>query len=448
MVSAPIPGGARAKARCDALGVAPYSDSDTGLFRAYLTPAHAAAQEAIGAWMVGAGMVVRLDQAANLIGRYEGSQADAPVLLFGSHIDSVRDAGRYDGPLGVMLGIEVVARLNEAKRRLPFPIEVIAFGDEEGSRFPASMLTSRAVAGTLEADALEVADRDGVTLLDALAAFPARHAELVSASMARPLDVPAGGEDGSWTLKRVQGDGFLRAARTSGSVLAYVEPHIEQGPVLEAEGLAVGTVTGIAAQLRYQVTVSGTAGHAGTTAMGLRRDALTAAAAMILAVESEALAAGGDVVATVGRMAVGPGAVNVIPGKVEYSIDVRSGDPAARDDAAAQIVDTIADIAERRDVEFNIERVQDLPAAPCDPKLIALMDAAIARCGQRPRRLVSGAGHDTMVMAALAPTAMLFIRCAGGVSHNPAESVTDADCAIALDVLTAFVDLLEHDVLA
>jgi allantoate deiminase len=439
-------GGARAKARCDALGVAPYSDSETGLFRAYLTPAFAHAQEAIGAWMVEAGMTVRLDPAANLVGYYEGTDADAPVLLFGSHIDSVHDAGRYDGPLGVMLGIELVARLNAAGRHLPFAIEVIAFGDEEGSRFPASMLTSRAVAGTLEAEAVAVADRDGVTVLEALT----RHAELVSASMAQSHDPSAGSEDGRWTLKQVQGDAgdYLEAARPAGSVLAYVEPHIEQGPVLEAEGLAVGTVTGIAAQLRYQVTITGTAGHAGTTAMGLRRDALSAAAEMILAVESIAKVAGGDVVATVGRMQVGPGAVNVIPGRVEFSIDVRSGDRQARDEAAEQIVDTIADIAERRGVDFNVEKVQDLPASPCDPKLMALMDAAIARCGQAPKRLVSGAGHDTMVMAALAPTAMLFIRCAGGISHNPAESVTDEDCEIALDVLASFVDLLGESFIA
>ncbi len=444
------PGGARAKARCDALGVAPYSDSEKGLFRAYLMPAHAHTQEAIAAWMIEAGMMVRLDQAANLVGHYEGTDADAPVLLFGSHIDSVRDAGRYDGPLGVMLGIELIARLNEAGRHLPFPIEVIAFGDEEGSRFPASMLTSRAVAGTLDPEALEVADRDGVSVLDALATFPTRHPELVSASMARTPDPSPSSEGRPRTPKQVQGNAanYLLAARTPGSILAYIEPHIEQGPVLEAEGLAVGTVTGIAAQLRYQVSITGTAGHAGTTAMGLRRDALTAAAETILAIETIAKRAGGDVVATVGRMQVGPGAVNVIPGKVDYSIDVRSGDRQARDEAAEEIVDTIADIAERRGVEFAVTKVQDLPPAPCDPKLMALMDAAIARRGQPPRRLVSGAGHDTMVMAALAPTAMLFLRCAGGVSHNPAESVTDEDCEIALDVLAAFVDLVGEDFVA
>lgn len=428
-----VSGGARARARCDALGVPPYSDSEEGLFRAYLTPAHARTQEAIGRWMVEAGMAVRLDQAANLIGRYEGTDPEAPALMFGSHIDSVRDAGRYDGPLGVMLGIEVVARLDEAGRRLAFPIEVIAFGDEEGSRFPASMLTSRAVAGTLELDALNVMDRDGISISEALRSFNPGYDRI----QAGAAILPAPDRLGSST--------FLKASRPPGSILAYVEPHIEQGPVLEAEGLAVGTVTGIAAQLRYQVAITGTAGHAGTTAMRLRRDALTAAAQMILAIEDIGRRAGGDVVATVGRMLVGPGAVNVIPGRADFSIDVRSGDPAARDEAADQILDMIADIADRRDVDFAVTRVQDLPAAPCDPKLMALMDAAIARCGQAPRRLVSGAGHDTMVMAALAPTAMLFIRCAGGVSHNPAESVTDADCEIALDVLAAFVDLLGEE---
>ncbi|HEU0066597.1 MAG TPA: allantoate amidohydrolase [Sphingomonas sp.] len=406
-------GGARAVARCDALGVAPYSDAPDMLFRAWLTPAFAATQQAIAGWMRAAGMAVRIDPATNLVGRYEGLAADAPAMLIGSHIDSVRDAGRYDGPLGVMLGIECVAALNQAGRRLPFAIEVIAFGDEEGSRFPSPMLTSRALAGTLPADALDHIGADGTPLADALAAYGAR-----------PPDLPA-------------------AARDPATIVAYLEAHIEQGPALEADGLAVGTVTGIAAQARYRVTVGGTAGHAGTSAMALRRDALAAAAEMVLGVERIGGAGAADLVATVGAMIVAPGAPNVIPGDVEFTVDVRALDAGVRDAAAAAIVAEAQRIAARRGVQVAAIRVHVLAPSPCDPALVALMDAALATAGQPVRRLVSGAGHDAMAMAALCPTAMLFIRCRGGISHHPAEHVDPADADVALAVMRAFIDHLE-----
>ncbi len=453
MVSALPSGGARAVARCDELGIAPYSDLPDGLYRGYLTPAHRAALDRVGAWMVEAGMQIRIDPAANLIGRYEGLTPDAPALIIGSHIDSVRDGGRYDGPLGIMLGIEAVAALQG--RRLPFAIEVIAFGDEEGSRFPAAMLTSRAVAGTLDAAALDMADAHGISVAEALAEMG--------------LDVAE----------------YLAAARPRGTVLAYLEAHIEQGPLLEAEGLAVGTVTGIAAQLRYEIIVIGTAGHAGTTSMPLRRDALAGAAEMILAVETTAGAAASDLVATVGRIEASPGAANVIPGSVTFTLDVRAGDEAGRDEAAADILEAIRVIAGKeasastlfsrgsgspgsqtmqpvapgpplsrgndsfagngagsRDLDVAITLIHDLPASPCDPALMDLLDAATTAAGQPIRRLVSGAGHDAMVMAALCPTAMLFIRCRGGISHNPAEHVDPADAEIALTVMSGFIDRL------
>ncbi|HXH15181.1 MAG TPA: Zn-dependent hydrolase [Sphingomonas sp.] len=445
------PGGARAVARCDALGVAPHTDLPDSLYRAYLTSAHRAALDRLGAWMVEAGMTVRIDPAANLIGRYEGTTPNAPALLIGSHIDSVRDGGRYDGPLGIMLGIECIAALQG--RRLPFAIEVIAFGDEEGSRFPAAMLTSRAVAGTLEREALDMVDGQGVSVAAAFADMG--------------LDVAQ----------------YRTAARAPGTTLAYLEAHIEQGPLLEAEGLAVGTVTGIAAQLRYQVTVTGTAGHAGTTSMPLRRDALAGAAEMILAVERIARHAASDLVATVGRIEVSPGAANVIPGSVTFTLDVRAGDAARRDEAAANILDAFRDIAGSgsshtspfsreggspglqavpcvapgppllrgngnvargggRNLDVAVDLIHDLPASPCDPALMTLLDAAAAAAGQPVRRLVSGAGHDAMVMAALCPTAMLFVRCRGGISHNPAEHVDAADAEIALQVMAGFINRL------
>ena len=403
-----VSGGARAVARCDALGVAPYSDMAHGLYRGYLTTAYAAAQEALAGWMAQAGMTVRRDAAANLIARYEGTLPGAPALLIGSHLDSVRDGGRYDGPLGIMLGVEAVAALHQNGQRLPFPIEVIAFGDEEGSRFPAAMLTSRAVAGTLALDALDLADADGVSLAQA----------------------------------GVNLSDYLSAARAPGSTLAYLEAHIEQGPVLEAEGLAVGTVTGIAAQLRYQAIVKGMAGHAGTSSMPLRRDALACAAEMILAIEGIARADASDLVATVGRIEAMPGAPNVIAGEVRFTIDIRSGDAARRDRAAEAISYALAGIADRRDLDLAIQRVHDLPASPCNVALMDLMDTAIAAVGHPVRRLVSGAGHDAMVMAALCPTAMLFIRCRHGISHNPAEHVDPADVDVALQVMLGFIDRL------
>jgi allantoate deiminase len=403
-----VTGGARAVARCDALGVAPYSDMEGGLYRAYLTPAYAAAQDRLAAWMEEAGMTVRRDAAANLIGRYEGSDATAPALLIGSHLDSVRDAGRYDGPLGIMLGVEAVAALHQADKHLPFPIEVIAFGDEEGSRFPAAMLTSRAVAGTLSPDALDLRDGDGVALKDA------------------GVDISA----------------YLSAVRAPGTTLGYLEAHIEQGPVLEAKGLAIGTVTGIAAQLRLQAVVTGQANHAGTTTMGLRRDAMTGAAEMMLAIERIARDDASDLVATVGRVEALPGAPNVIPGEVRFTIDVRSGDEARRNRAAQAILVALEGIASTRHLSLSLNQIHDLPASPCDSALMDLMDAAIVDTGHSPFRLVSGAGHDAMVMAALCPTAMLFIRCKDGISHNPAEHVDPADVEIALQAMMGFIENL------
>jgi allantoate deiminase len=396
----------RAVERCRALGVAPFSDMEGGLYRAWLTPAYRAAREQVSAWMVEAGMTPRFDAAGNVVGRYEGS-ADLPPLVIGSHLDSVRDGGFYDGPLGVMLGIEAVAALGG--RRMPFPIEVIAFGDEEGSRFPAAMLTSRAVAGVLGA-VPDMADGDGVSLREALAAYG------------------------------LTPDG-LAGARHPGA-LAYFEAHIEQGPVLEADGLALGVVTGIAAQLRYGVVVRGLAGHAGTSSMPLRRDALAGAAQMVLAVETIARADASDLVATVGRIEALPGAANVIAGEVRFTIDVRSGDAARRDRAAAEILAQIGAIAAGRGLGLTHDLIHDLPPSPCDPALMDRLEAALVEAGHPARRLVSGAGHDAMVMASLAPTAMLFIRCRDGISHNPAEHVEPADADAALAVMLGFIEKL------
>lgn len=418
MVSA---SGARAVARCDDLGIAPYSETPDGLYRPFLSTAHAAALRRITSWMQEAGMSVRLDAAANLIGRYEGAAPNAKTLLIGSHIDTVRDGGRYDGPLGIMLGIEAVAALHESGKRCSFAIEVIAFGDEEGSRFPASMTCSRAIAGNLDPAALKVVDADGISIGKARTSFEER------------IDWPA-----AW-------DDIKTAAYDPSKVLAYFEPHIEQGPVLEAEGLALSAVSGIAAQLRIQVEVIGHAGHAGTSAMRYRRDALAGAAAMVLAAESAALSSDGAVVATVGRIAAKPGAVNVVPGAAEFSIDIRSGEQAARDAIAAQIKHEAEAIAATRGLELRWKEVQDLPASPCDAILSRVLEGALVAAGHPARTLVSGAGHDCMVMSKLCPTAMLFLRCKGGISHNPAESVSTKDADAALHVMLGFIERLEKN---
>jgi len=410
--------GTRAKRRCDLLGAIPFSEVEGQLTRRFLTPAHARTLDQLAVWMAEAGMSVRRDAAANLIGRYEAATPDAPALLIGSHIDSVRNGGRYDGPLGIMLGIDLVEALHREGRRLPFAVEVVAFGDEEGSRFPASMSCSRAIAGTLDPSAvLDMTDAESVTLADAFTAFGLDPARITD------------------------------AARKPSDVIAFLEAHIEQGPVLEAEGLALGVVTAIAAQKRLMVRVTGMAGHAGTTPMGLRKDPGPAAAECILALERICQAGTDSLVGTVGRMTALPGAFNVIPGAVEFSMDIRAETSATRDAAVAAITDEIQAIAARRGLTATVTLMQALSESPCDPGLTTLLEAAVGDLGLPPRRLPSGAGHDAMVMADLCPTAMLFIRCEGGISHNPAESVTEADCALAARAMLGFVDKLSDQFL-
>ncbi len=374
--------------------------------------AHARTLDVVSGWMEHAGMAVHLDPIGNLLGRYEGAEPGAPALLIGSHIDSVHDAGRYDGPLGVMLGIETVQALHNAGRRLPFAVEVIGFGDEEGSRFPQSMLCSRALVQGVDPAALDLTDSRGVTLAQAL-------------------------EDFGLDSKRAS-----TAKRAPGEVFAYLEAHIEQGPVLEAEELPLGVVTAIAAQLRIKATYRGVAGHAGTTPMRLRKDSLAAAAEAVLAVERICREAGGDMVGTVGRILPSTGAFNVIVGATEIGIDLRAGDRAFRNATAETVKAALAKIAADRGLEVEVVQMQDLAGCPCDPKLSGLLAEAVATTGQGDFRMLSGAGHDAMVLGPLCPVSMLFIRCAEGISHNSAESVDPGDCGAAVAAMSAFVDKL------
>lgn len=397
---------ARMMARLDAL--ARHSGTPDALTRLYLSPAHREAAATVAAWMREAGLAVWIDALGNVVGRREGAEPGLPALMLGSHIDTVRDAGKYDGALGVVAAIEAVARLGDAA--LAFAIEIVAFGDEEGVRFPAALTGSRAVAGTLDPSVLAVTDADGMAMRDALAAF--------------------GGAP----------DDIASAARAKGSVLAYLELHIEQGPVLEAEGLPLGVVSAIAGAERHVVEVTGIAGHAGTVPMGLRHDALAAAAEMVLAAERIGHDTAG-LVATVGQMAALPGAVNVIPSGARFSLDIRSPTDAVRRSAVEQLFGAWREIAARRGVGFGSRKSFEEAAAPCAPALMAALDAAVARAGLPVRHLPSGAGHDGLAMAALCPIGMLFLRCAGGISHNPAEAIRAEDAGLVVAVLA---DMLRH----
>jgi allantoate deiminase len=396
--------------RCAALGG--ISEEHDRLTRRYGTLAMRAANDLVGTYMRAAGMEVRRDNIGNVIGRYAGITDDAPTLLLGSHLDTVRDAGRYDGPLGVLVAIAAAERLHARGERLPFAIEVYGFADEEGLRFHSAYLGSQALAGTLQtaenAYLLVSRDGEGVRFFDAVRDF--------------------GGDPGE-----LKGDTWA-----GGPLLGYCEVHIEQGPVLEARELPVGVVTAIQGQTRTECIFMGQAGHAGTVPMDLRRDALCAASEFILKVETLARATPG-LVATVGQLEVEPGASNVIPGQVRLSVDIRHPDDAIREAAQGQMLDlTVTE----RGVSVSAHLRQDSPAVTCDAHLAGLFTRAISEAGYPVLELPSGAGHDAVPLSSIAPVAMLFVRCKGGISHHPDESVTTEDVAVAIDVLERFLGLL------
>ena len=376
--------------------------------RPFASGAMARANALVGRWMTEAGMAVRVDAAGNLVGHLPGTDPDAGTLLMGSHLDSVRDAGPFDGPLGVLVAVACVERLRAEDVGLPFALDVLGFSDEEGLRFGTAYLGSRAIAGTLDAALLEQADDDGVTIGEALAAFGAEPSAIAGAS------------------------------RRETRLLGYVEVHIEQGPVLEQRGAAVGVVSAIAGATRAEVSLTGRAGHAGTVPMDLRRDAACALAEFVLAVESTARAEPG-LVATVGRLAALPGAPNVVPGAAVASLDVRHAEDHVRATAVGALRDRAGAIAAARGLRLTWEARLDQPAVAVDARLSDLLAGAVAELGLPEVRLSSGAGHDAVALADLTGVAMLFVRCAGGVSHHPDESVEAADVAVALDVIDRFV---------
>ncbi len=385
--------------QCDLL--AEISALPEGVLRAYLTPEHLRANKLVASWIEAAGMRSWQDAAGNICGRYEAVKVTDKVLLLGSHLDTIPNAGKYDGIVGVLAAIEVIRSFYDQDLRFPFHIDVVGFGDEEGVRFGATLLGSRAVAGTFSDDLWKRKDDRGVSLYEAFDKFglePARIGE---------------------------------ASRANHNLIAYWELHIEQGPVLEHEDWPIGVVTAIAGARRFTIDISGMAGHAGTVPMHLRKDALVAAAKLVL--EAERIAIKHGIVATVGQIDVRPGGVNIIPGTVKTSLDIRSDDDARRDTALAELQDAIAKNCTNVKIEW--EETHSADAVQCDTTYQELFAKVIKDNGMKPLFLLSGAGHDAMAIAEICPVAMLFMRCKEGISHHPAEKIYPFDTQVSLNVL-------------
>jgi allantoate deiminase len=395
-------------ARINELGA--ISETPEHLARIFLTEEHRAAADLIVRWMRSAGMQAHLDAIGNVCGRYEGERPGLPCLMLGSHYDTVRDAGKWDGPLGLITAISCVADLHKRGRRLPFAIEVTGFADEEGVRFASTLLGSRAVAGTFVESALGTKDADGISMRDALVQFG--------------LDP----------------DHIGAAARARSELLAYIELHIEQGPVLEGLKLPVGVVTAIAGATRLAVSLTGMAGHAGTVPMLLRRDALAGAAECMVEIEEFCRTDEDGLVGTVGYVHAMPGATNVIPGQVSFTIDIRAPTDAHRKLAVADIVRRIENIAKRRKLVLQVDVTHENRTVPCAPWLKSQVAEAVAGEGFRVFELPSGAGHDGMAMIDIADVGMVFVRCRGGISHHPDEHVDPADADAGARVLLRLIE--------
>lgn len=403
----------RVMARCDAL--AEISESGQGLTRVYLSPEHLRANARVGEWMQAAGMTVWQDEVGNICGRYEAAQPGAPALLLGSHLDTVRNAGRYDGMLGVLSAIETVQWLHDRQRRLPLAIEVIGFGDEEGTRFGITLLGSRGITGTWPDSWPTHPDGNGITVAQAMS------------------DV---GLDASQ---------IARAARNVSDIVAYLELHIEQGPCLEQEDLALGVVTAINGARRLNCCFTGEAGHAGTVPMAHRKDALAAAAEWMVFIEHTTREQTSPLVATVGTLSCAPGAVNVIPGEVNLSLDVRGPEDAPLEALLSTLLTQAEAIALRRGLAFSVQEYYRIAATACDAGLQQALSHAVETVQGRSLALPSGAGHDAIAIAERWPVGMLFVRNHRGISHHPAESINETDVAPAVQAyLQAVCHLAEQ----
>lgn len=390
-------------ARCDEL--ARFSESEGELTRTFLSEPMKDLHRALGNWMESAGMSVRVDAAGNIIGRLAANDPQARALLIGSHLDTVRNAGKYDGALGVLSGLALAEALGGGAP--PFHIDVIGFSEEEGVRFGVPFIGSRAITGTLSEDLLQLTDSEGISVRQAIRAFGLDPAELPS------------------------------AVYDPTKVLGFVEIHSEQGPRLAAANAAVGVVSAIAGASRARIRFSGRAGHAGTTPMDLRRDALTGAADFVLEVERRARETA-ELVGTVGQLQVGPGAGNVIPGEAILSLDLRHIDDRVRHAALASLKHEATALANRRDLGLAWHDLMDQPAVAMDRELSERLKRSAGAVPVVP----SGAGHDAMIVGSFVPSAMLFVRSPNGISHHPDEQVLEQDVAVALRVLRSFVTTL------
>ncbi|MGA9607665.1 MAG: allantoate amidohydrolase [Rouxiella badensis] len=395
----------RVMARCDRL--AELSETPGELTRIYLSAQHIQANRLVGEWMAAVGMTTWQDSVGNICGRYEGLDPQAPALLLGSHLDSVRNAGRYDGPLGVLTAIEVVAHLHSQGIRLPMAVEIVGFADEEGTRFGITLLGSRGLTGTWPQDWLQRTDGQGISVAEAMLGLGLN-----------PADI-------------------LAAQRDVNDFCAYLELHIEQGPCLQSADLPLGVVTAINGARRLNCGFVGHAGHAGTVPMGHRQDALAAAAEWMVAIETMTAARGDNLVATVGKIESFPGAVNVIPGEVRLSLDVRGPEDNALGLLLADLLGKANEIAARRGLRFDAEQFYGIQATACDPALQQRLAQSVEALQGQSMLLPSGAGHDAIAIAERWPVAMLFVRCKDGISHHPDESVTVEDVAYATQ---AYID--------
>jgi allantoate deiminase len=384
------------------------SEEPGRITRSFASLAMLRAVKLVAGWMREAGMKTRVDAVGNLFGHYPGTKPGAKIVLLGSHLDTVRNAGKFDGPLGVLLAIACVEQLHKSKMRLPFAIEVVGFADEEGVRYQTTYLGSKAAVGRFNRRDLKRLDADGISMAEAIKNFGGDPAGIGSAKL------------------------------SAKQLLAYIEAHIEQGPVLEQKNQAVGVVIDIAGQTRAQVKFSGLAGHAGTVPMAQRRDALCAAAEFLLTVERHAQKSRG-LVATVGQISAEPGASNVIPGEARLTLDLRHASDTHRRAATRELRDKALAIAQRRKTKLTFEEVHEAGTVGCCPKLTALLAQAVRRRQKVVPRMSSGAGHDAAVVAGITPVAMLFIRCKGGISHHPDEAVSLKDVRMSLDVLNDFL---------
>jgi beta-ureidopropionase / N-carbamoyl-L-amino-acid hydrolase len=383
--------------------LAELSETASGLTCTFFSPAHQATASQLREWMHSAGLRVEIDVIGNVIGRYQSPVTAAKAVIIGSHYDTVANAGQFDGRLGILTGIVVTEHLHRLGWRLPFDVDVVAFAEEEGVRFSAPYLGSSAIAGRFEEATLQRRDGNGIRLAEVL------------------------GHNGFTAVQSL--------ARPKETLRGYLEVHIEQGPVLLQRDLPVGVVTSIAGSARFQITINGVAGHAGTVPMPLRHDAAAAAAEIILAVERRCSGVSG-LVGTVGQLAVPLGTINVIPGRCELSLDLRAADDRTRDTAAADILSAIENIAERRGVTAEVKEIARHSAVRCAQRLQSSFAEAVARMAIEPFYLVSGAGHDAAMFADLTEIGMLFVRCGnGGISHSPLETVTEEDADFAARVL-------------